>query len=452
MKIQFLGAAQTVTGSKYLVSANGSRVLVDCGLYQGIKNLRERNWQLLPVAVSDIDAVVLTHAHIDHSGYLPALYRQGFRGPVYCSPATHALCKVLLPDAGYLQEEDAAYANRKKFSKHAPAEPLFTEQDAYSVLKQFRAIDYGEAHPVAKGLEATLTPVGHILGASSVRLDDGERTLAFSGDLGRPHDPVMFAPDALRPADYLVVESTYGDRRHAVVDFERVFEDIINATIRRGGIVLIPAFAVGRTQTLLYILHRLRARKAIPDVPIYLNSPMAIRATEIFHSFHREHKLTDEECELIDATTTFVRTVEESKALVAQNYPCVIISASGMASGGRVLHHMKSLIADHRNSMVFVGYQAPGTRGASLIGGCDAIKIHGAWLPVRAEIHNLDALSAHADAGEVLQWLKACKQSPRHTFVTHGEPAAADALRLRIRDELGWHVSVPEYAQEVALD
>ncbi len=452
MKLQFLGATQTVTGSKYLVSANGSRVLVDCGLYQGVKNLRERNWKPLPVAVGDIDAVVLTHAHIDHSGFLPALYRQGYRGPVFCTPATHALCRVLLPDAGYLQEEDAQYANRKKFSKHEPAEPLFTEKDAQNVLRQFREIRYGEPHPVAKGLDATLRPSGHILGASSVRLDNGECTLVFSGDLGRYHDPIMFAPEPLEPADYLVVESTYGDRRHAAIDAERVLGDIIERTIRRGGIVLVPAFAVGRAQLVLYLLQRLRARKAIPDVPVYLNSPMAIRATEIFCRFHREHRLSDDECELIDATTTYVRTVEESQELTRQNYPSVIISASGMAAGGRVLHHLKSLIGDHRNSVVFAGFQAPGTRGAALVGGADRIKIHGAWLPVRAEIHNLDALSAHADADEILRWLASCREAPRRTFITHGEPAAADALRLRIQDELGWDAVVPEHAQEVLLD
>lgn len=452
MKLRFLGATQTVTGSKYLVSANGSRVLVDCGLFQGIKNLRERNWQPLPFAADEIDAVVLTHAHIDHSGFLPALYRRGYQGPVYCTPATHALCRVLLPDAGFLQEEDAHYANRKKFSKHDPAQPLFTQQDAEAVLRQFREIPYGESQPLAKGLEVTLRPAGHILGASSVRLDDGRRSLVFSGDIGRYHDPIMFPPEPLLPADYLVVESTYGDRRHPAIDTERVLGEIIDRTIRRGGIVLVPAFAVGRAQLVLYLLQRLRARKMIPAVPIYLNSPMAIRATAIFCRFHREHRLSDDDCELIDATTTFVRTVEESQALTRQNYPCVIISASGMAVGGRVLHHLKALVGDHRNSVVFAGFQTPGTRGASLVNGAERIKIHGAWLPVRAEIHNLDALSAHADAEEILRWLGTCREPPRRTFVTHGEPAAADALRLRIRDELGWPTVVPEYGQEVLLE
>jgi metallo-beta-lactamase family protein len=449
MKIQFTGAAQTVTGSKYLVSANGSRVLVDCGLYQGVKNLRLRNRQPLPVPVEDIDAVVLTHAHIDHSGYLPALYRQGYRGPVYCSPATHALCRVLLPDAGFLQEEDARYANRKDYSRHHPAEPLYTEQDAEHVLRQFHSVDTGMPFEPGKGIAAELTPAGHILGACSVALDDGERRVVFSGDLGRAEDLIMRPPEHPGRADVLVVESTYGDRRHAVLDAERAIGDIVRDTIERGGVVLIPAFAVGRAQLVLYVLQRLRARGEIPDVPVYLNSPMAIRATEIFCHFHAEHRLSAEDCALMDSGTRYVRTVEESQELTRQKYPAVIISASGMASGGRVLHHLKVLAGDHRNSIVFVGFQAPGTRGAALVAGADRIKIHGAWLPVRAEVHSLDALSAHADADELLAWMRRFGKAPEHTYVTHGEPAAADALRLRIQDELGWRVSVPEYLDEV---
>jgi len=452
MKLQFLGAAQTVTGSKYLVSANGSRVMVDCGLYQGVKNLRERNWQPLPFDVTDLDAVVLTHAHIDHSGYLPAMYRQGYRGPIYCSRATLALCRVLLPDAGYLQEEDARYANRKKFSRHDPAEPLFTEQDAERVLRQFRPIDFDETVEVAKGIDVSLRPVGHILGACAVRVGDGRRHVLFSGDVGRFHDSIMRAPEPPQAADYIVVESTYGNRKHSEIDAGQALQQIINSTVKRGGIVLMPAFAVGRAQFLLHILQRLRARKAIPAVPIYLNSPMAIRATEIFCSFHREHKLSKEDCELMDEATNYVRSVEESQALTQQTYPSIIISASGMASGGRVLHHLKSLVGDHRNSVVFVGYQAPGTRGAVLVSGGDRVKIHGNWYPVRAEIHSLDALSAHADADELMQWLGGCQERPRRAFVTHGEPAAADALRLRIQDELGWRVTAPEFGQEVLLD
>jgi metallo-beta-lactamase family protein len=452
MRVQFLGAAQTVTGSRYLVSANGSQVLVDCGLYQGVKNLRLRNRQPLPVPVTSIDAVALTHAHVDHSGFLPALHRQGYRGPVYCSAATLDLCKVLLPDAGFLQEEDARYANRKHFSRHSPAEPLFTEDDARRVLKQFRVVDTGLMHPFAKGLQMQFVPAGHILGACSLLLDDGQRRVVFSGDLGRSNDPLTRAPDAPPAADYLVVESTYGDRVHEVIDAEQAFGTLINKTIGRGGIVLIPAFAVGRAQLVLHILQRLKARNAIPDIPVYLNSPMAIRATEIFCAHPEEHRLGRADCEAIDAGTIRVRTVEESQALTRNTYPCVIISASGMASGGRVLHHLKSLVGDHRNSVAFVGFQAPGTRGAAMVSGAPQIKIHGAWFPVRAEVHSLDALSAHADANELIAWMRRFPAPPRHTFVTHGEPAAADALRLRIQDELGWQASVPEYRDEATLD
>ena len=452
MDIRFLGATQTVTGSCLLVSANGSQVLVDCGLYQGVKNLRLRNRRPLPVPAASIDAVALTHAHVDHSGLLPALYRQGYRGPVFCSAATLDLCKVLLPDAGFLQEEDARYANRKHFSRHSPAEPLFTEDDAHRVLKQFRAVETGETHPLAKGLDMRLVPAGHILGACSLLLDDGQRTLLVSGDLGRPVDPLMRAPEAPPATDYLVVESTYGDRVHARIDHEHAFEVLINETIGRGGIVLVPAFAVGRAQLVLHILQRLKARNAIPDVPVYLNSPMAIRATDIFCAHSGEHRLGRADCEAMDAGTIRVRTVEESQALTRNKYPCVIISASGMASGGRVLHHLKSLVGDHRNSVVFVGFQAPGTRGAAMVSGAPQIKIHGAWFPVRAQVHSLDALSAHADADELIAWMRRLPAPPRHTFVTHGEPAAADALRVRIQDELGWKASVPEYRDEAVLD
>ena len=452
MNIRFLGGAQTVTGSRYLVSANGSRVLVDCGLYQGLKNLRLRNWQPLPLNGDEIDAVLLTHAHVDHSGYLPALYRRGYRGPVYCSRGTRDLCRVLLPDAGYLQEEDARYANMRKFSRHEPAEPLFTEEDAQHVLQQFRPLDPGEDHVVAKGVSARFVPSGHIIGATSIVLDDGKRRLVFSGDLGRADDPVMFPPEHPGQADYLVIESTYGDRRHTPVDHEEAIRQIVARTIARGGIVLIPAFAVGRAQLILHILQRLLARGAIPKVPVYLNSPMAIRATEIFHEHHREHRLSQEDCEAIDAGTICVRSVEESRELSRSRYPCVIISASGMASGGRVLHHLKGLAPDHRNSVVFVGFQAPGTRGAAMVAGAERIKIHGDWIPVRAEVHALDALSAHADSEELLAWMRRFETPPRRTFVTHGEAVAADALRLRIRDELGWRVCVPEYRESFELD
>ena len=451
MKLQFLGAAQTVTGSKYLVSSNGARIMVDCGLYQGVKNLRERNWQGLPLPAEELDAVVLTHAHIDHTGYLPALYRLGFKGPIYSSAATYALCKVLLPDAGYLQEEDARYAARKRFSKHADPQPLFTVEDAERVLSQFRVIDEDEPSPIVKGISARLRSAGHILGACSVQLDDGQTTLTFSGDLGRQHDPIMNPPAAPLASDYMVVESTYGDRHHPAIDTAQSLANIINETTHRGGIVLMPSFAVGRAQMLLHLIHELKEAGRIESVPVYLNSPMAIKATEIFCHFHRQHRLSPEVCEQIDAMTTYVRTVEESIELNKQKYPSVIISASGMASGGRVLHHMKSLIGDHRNSVVFAGFQAPGTRGAALLGGAERVKIHGHYFPVRAQIHDLESLSAHADSDEIIAWLAQLTVPPKHLYITHGEAAASDCLRLRVRDELHWSASVPEFREEVLL-
>jgi len=449
-QIQFIGATGTVTGSKYLVKYDRYRILIDCGLFQGIKNVRRRNWADLPFEASDIDAVVLTHAHIDHSGYLPALMKRGYHGPVYCSPATRDLCKVLLPDAGYLQEEDAKYANRKKFSRHDPAEPLYTEEDARKVLKQFRAVSPREAHELPGGMTATLYPVGHILGACAIRLEYKGQSVTFSGDVGRPNDKIMYPPGPLPATDYLVLESTYGDRQHEVIDAEQTIAGIVNRTAARGGIVLMPSFAVGRAQLVLHILRKLRDENRIPHLPVYLNSPMAIKATELFFNHHEEHRLTKEECEKIDEMTHYVKTVEESIELNQRRYPAVIISASGMASGGRVLHHLKSLMPDPKNSILFLGYQAAGTRGDSLTHGARNVKIHGQYIPAKAEIANLDALSSHADFEEMTGWLREIPGKPRKVFITHGEPCAADSLRRHLKDTLGWNAEVPEYL-DIAL-
>ena len=451
MRIKFLGAAGTVTGSKYLISGKKGNLLLDCGLYQGIKNLRERNWCKLPIAPDQLAAVVLTHAHLDHSGYIPALVKQGFRGKVFCSQATYELARVLLPDSGYLQEEDAYYANKRNFSKHKPALPLYTEKDAWESLKHFETVDFEEVFSPVGDIKARFWPAGHILGASSVQLDTSAGTLVASGDLGRPHDLIMNPPVQIEHADYLIVESTYGNRLHEAMDFQGYLAEVINQTAKRGGMVLIPSFAVGRAQTLLYLIEQLKKDKLIPDLPVYLNSPMAIRATEIFCRFHQLHKLSKAECEQMDDSTHFVRTVEESIELNRSKFPAVIISASGMASGGRVLHHLKTLLPNHRNSIVFAGFQAVGTRGDALVNGASRVKIHGEYYPVKATIHNLDALSAHADYNEILAWLKGFRKPPRHTFVTHGEPSAADAMRVHIQDELGWKVSVPEYLDEINL-
>jgi metallo-beta-lactamase family protein len=451
MDIKFLGAAGTVTGSKTLVTVDRRSLLVDCGMFQGLKKLRERNWQPLPINIKTLKSVVLTHAHIDHSGYIPALVKQGFRGRVYCTPPTYALCRVLLPDAGFLQEEDARYANKRKFSRHAPALPLFTEEDAWEALKHFEVVHFDTDFAPMAGVIASFSRSGHILGAGSVRLQSQDCSLLFSGDLGRQQDDLMYPPAAPPAADYMVVESTYGDRLHEATDVKAIVADLVNRTSERGGIVLIPAFAVGRAQSLLYLINELKKEGRIANLPVFLNSPMAITATEVFYRYHNEHKLNPEQCAELDAGVTYVRTVEESIALNNKRFPCIIISASGMASGGRVLHHLKTLLPNHRNSVLFAGYQAAGTRGEALVHGADKVKIHGDYHVVNAEIVSLDSLSAHADYSEILTWLKQVPASPKKVFITHGEPLAADSLRKRIREILGWEASVADYLEALTL-
>jgi metallo-beta-lactamase family protein len=451
MEITFLGATGTVTGSKYLVTAGSRRVLVDCGLFQGLKQLRLRNREPLPFDPASLDAVPLTHAHLDHSGYLPLLVREGFHGPVYCTPATQDLCAILLPDSGHLQEEEAEYANRRGYSKHRPALPLYTQEDAELCLESFDSIPFGQELELGGGLSAIFLPAGHILGAAMVSLRGEGASILFSGDLGRPHDPLLPSPALVREADYLLVESTYGDRLHEPVDPLDELEAVIRRTCQRGGVVLIPAFAVGRTQTLLYLLHRLKSEKCIPDVPVFVDSPMAASAIRIFREHPEEHRLSVAECEAVCGVARAVESVEESKAIDRMRFPRVVISASGMATGGRVLHHLKAFASDARNTIAFVGHQAAGTRGAAMIGGAKAIKVHGHYVPVHAEVAVLANLSAHADGVEILDWLHHFEAAPRETFVVHGEPTAADALRLRVEESLGWKVRVPEYRESVTL-
>lgn len=452
LKLTFLGATGTVTGSKYLVETGTRRILVDCGLFQGFKQLRLRNWKPLRVPPHTIDAVILTHAHIDHSGYLPLLAREGFKGPVYCTPATRDLLEILLPDSGHLQEEEARFANRYAYSKHRPALPLYTEDDARAALHLLRAVDFSREFELADRLRARFTPVGHILGAAAIELATPTGRIVFSGDLGRPRDPILRPPGKVSAADYLVVESTYGDRRHELIDPEEEFAAAINRTIHRGGVVIVPSFAVGRAQVLLHFIARLKQRQAIPNVPVFLNSPMASDVTRIYHTHRDEHRLSTEECAAMCATAEYVNSVESSKALDRRRGPMIIIAASGMATGGRVLHHLKTFAPDPRNLILFTGFQAPGTRGAALLGGAREIKIHGQLIPVRAEVGQLSAMSAHADADELLTWLGNLGFQPRKVFVTHGEPAAADRLRQRIEQELHWQCSVPEYLETVDLD
>ncbi|HEY7674825.1 MAG TPA: MBL fold metallo-hydrolase [Burkholderiales bacterium] len=434
-----------------MLSAGDQKILVDCGLFQGFKQLRLRNWAPLPFKPASLSAVVLSHAHIDHSGYLPLLVKNGFAGKVHCSEATYDLCRILLPDAGRLQEEEAEYANRRGFSKHKPALPLYTEADARRALGSFAPIGFDEGIELG-GVRLKLIPAGHILGASIVHLSDGKRSLVFSGDLGRPNDPIMVAPSPVRDADYLILESTYGNRRHDPEDPRMKLGRIVRKTAERGGVVLIPSFAVGRAQSLLYHIHQLKSEGAIPaDVPVYLNSPMAADVTEIYHKHRAEHRLSPEQCRAMCTAATIVNNPEESKRLNEKKGPMLVIAASGMATGGRVVHHLKAFAPDPRNTILFSGFQAGGTRGATILSGAESVKIHGEYVPIRAEVAAINNLSAHADCAEILDWLRHFEHPPRETFITHGEPAAADALRRRIEEQLRWRARVPDYLETVVL-
>lgn len=451
MKLHFLGAVGAVTGSKFLVETRDTRLLIDCGAYQGVKQLRLRNWQPPPVAPESIDAVVLTHAHLDHSGYLPVMVRDGLTAPIYATPPTRDLCRILLPDSGHIHEEDARYANRKRFSKHDPAAPLYTEQDAVRVLPQIEALDFEDSVEVGD-FTVRMSSAGHILGAASVHVSEGQREILFSGDLGRADDLLMNPPHPPAAPQWIVVESTYGDRSHSDADGVELLADILERTNGRGGVLLIPSFAVGRAQTLLYCLHEIFERRPELRVPVYVNSPMATDATEIFERYVDYHRLSKERCAAVCDVARFTRGVDESIALAKKRGPLVIISASGMATGGRVLHHLKALAPDAANTILMPGFQAPGTRGAALAAGAESIKIHGEYVPVRAEVIPLDVFSAHADREALLRWLGACRRAPRQVFVVHGEPVASDSLRRGIQEALGYRACTPEYAEAFDLD
>ena len=452
MELSFLGAAGTVTGSRHLLESDGQRVLFDCGLFQGLKFLRQRNWKPFPVDPSTIDAVVLTHAHLDHSGYLPRLWREGFRGTIYASEPTIDLAEILLLDSAHIQEADAEFMNRHKLSSHAPALPLYTKKDAEQVLKLFQPLSRDAFHAVGRDIQVKLNYAGHILGASTVEVQWNGRKLVFSGDLGRYNDPVMPDPESITEADYLVLESTYGDRLHDPSPPEAVLEDIIKRTAERGGTVIIPAFAVGRVQLLMYYLHKLKkAHRLPPNMPIYLDSPMSLRAVGVHREHPGEQKLTNSQVREVNEVAQYIESVDESKALDTSVMPKIIISASGMATGGRVIHHLKRFAPDPRSSILFAGYQAAGTRGAKMLAGAPTIKIHGEYIPVKAELDNLSMLSAHADADEIMRWLGGFKRPPSETFLVHGEPEAADTLRCRIKDELGWKVRAVEHLEKVIL-
>ncbi len=446
VSITFLGGADTVTGSKYLVRHGGQSLLVDCGLFQGYKQLRLRNWTPLPIAPDQVNAVVLTHAHLDHSGYLPLLVKEGYSGPVYASHGTQALCKILLPDSGHIQEEDAAFANRHGFSKHSPALPLYTRQDALDCLPYIKSLAWGTTFQPIPGWRVTLSEAGHILGASSVLLEVAGRRILFSGDLGRPDDSLMNPPAPAPAADTVLIESTYGNRTHPQEQLLQELAPALQRLASRGGVAVVPVFAVGRAQALLHAIAQLKARGDIPHgLPIFLDSPMAVHTTHLMEHADGEHRLTAEEVRALTRCATMVNSTDESKALASRHGPMVILSASGMATGGRVLHHLTHHAGNHRNMVILTGYQAPGTRGATLASGAKSVRIHGRDVEVNAEIVQLQSASAHADAGQLLQWLRTLPQAPDQVYVVHGDRDASDVLRSRIQHELGWRAMVPEH-------
>lgn len=451
MRIQFLGAVQTVTGSKYLIQTNQINLLVDCGFFQGYKELRLRNWANLPINPEEIDYVLLTHAHIDHSGYIPLLIKNGFRGKILCTGATKDLCSILLPDSGHLQEEDARYANRKGYSKHHPALPLYTQQEAQDSLNYFQVVSFEEGVQIAKNLYATFYYGGHILGASFIRLEQGDTSILFSGDLGRQEDPLMFAPKEPPYADYFVIESTYGNRVHDKTDPLIKMKAIINRTVNRGGSIIIPSFAVGRTQSLLYYLHQLKLKNEIPDIPVFVDSPMATNATNIFARYAEQNRLTKEQNKAVCEVAHYINSVEESITLDNTKYPVIIISASGMATGGRVIHHIRHFAPYPNNTILFSGYQVSGTRGDRMIRGERQIKMFGQMIPIRAEIAQIDNISAHADSVEMFHWLGHLKKAPRKLFITHGELDASQALKSQIEQKFNWKCEIPSYLDSATL-
>ncbi|MCC7405425.1 MAG: MBL fold metallo-hydrolase [Bdellovibrionales bacterium] len=457
--IQFLGAAGTVTGSRTLLRYGDYRILVDCGLYQGPKEMRLLNWEPFPEA-SKIDAVILTHAHIDHSGYLPKLGKEGFQGPIYCSEATRDLCDIMLLDSAHLQEEDARFANRTRHSHHDPALPLYTTPDAERVLKLFKPLAMNEWQPLVPGLSVRMVRAGHILGSAIVQFsyegDHDSRILTFSGDLGNGRSHILKPPVFISETDFLVLESTYGDRVQPRTEQLDTLGEIINRVTGRGGTLVIPAFTVGRTQELLFLIRQLESQSKIPLLPVYVDSPMALDATRVYASHPDELKLAtvNGELQLPVCTTSYTATksADESMLLCMDTTPKIVISAAGMLTGGRILHHLKAKLPDPKSAVLFVGYQAEGTKGLLLKQGLTDIRIHHQTVTVEAEIISMDTFSAHADSNDLLEWLRNFKKPPRGVFLNHGEPNALRALQYRIHYELGWKVVIPQLGDEVMIN
>jgi metallo-beta-lactamase family protein len=456
--LTFLGAAGTVTGSKHLLDLGDHRVLVDCGLFQGLKDLRLRNWAALPIDPKRIDAVILTHAHLDHCGYLPRLVAAGFRGRVFCTPGTRELCTLVLPDSAHIQEEDARHANKRGYSRHAPALPLYTELDAARALTQLQPVGYDRPVPVVPGLDVEFVNAGHLLGSAYARIRTGGKTYVFGGDLGRYGRPVLPDPAPVAEADVLLVESTYGDRLHEPDDDGARLAAIVNGAVQRGGRLIIPSFAIGRVEEVLYWLRRLEQEKRIPVLPVYVDSPMAAGALQFYservHELDPEMTLTPAErhvCVFCTERMTVVASPQESADLVGSGHPAIVIASSGMATGGRVLHHLAAGLPNPKNTVMFVGYQAEGTRGRLLCDGVKHLKIQGELVPVLASVVRVDSMSAHADAGEIMRWLSGFTRPPSMTYLVHGEPSGLQALEASITSKLGWPVHVAEYLERVQV-
>ena len=461
-KITFLGAARTVTGSKYLVEAEGKKLLVDCGLFEGSKELKQRNWDKLPIDPAAIDWVLLTHAHIDHTGYLPRLTRNGYHGPIYANAATHELCALLLPDSAHIQEEDAEYAAKKGYSAHKPPLPLYTVEESQATLNQFRLIPRADNFRISPQFSVRPHDAGHILGSSWLELtitENGKQTLVvFSGDVGRYDQPILKDPESPTGADFLLCESTYGDRDHPAGSVEDELADIVNRTAKRGGAVVIPSFAVGRTQTLMYYLRDLEEKQRIPHLPVYVDSPMAINVTGLYMSHHEDHdadftkqETTGNHDPLNCHEVHMTHTVEDSKKINDVVSPCIIISASGMITGGRIKHHLAKRLPDSRSTVLLVGYQAEGSGGRALLDGAKYLRIHNEQIPVRAQVIEIGQLSAHAGKSELLRWLSGIQAPPRQTFLVHGEPVAMESLRGAIAAQYHWPVTIPDYLQTIEL-
>jgi metallo-beta-lactamase family protein len=455
--LTFLGAAGTVTGSKHLLDLGDHRVLVDCGLFQGLKELRQRNWAALPVDPRRIDAVILTHAHLDHCGYLPRLAGAGFRGRIFCTPGTRDLCTLVLPDSAHIQEEDARHANRHGYSKHRPALPLYTELDAARALTQLQPVGYDRPVPAAPGVDVEFINAGHLLGSAYARVRVGEQTILFGGDLGRYGRPILPDPTPIDRADVLLVESTYGDRLHEPDDGGARLAAIVNESVKRGGKLIIPSFAIGRVEEVIYWLKHLEQAKQIPALPVYVDSPMASGALQFYAQrlteLDPDMKPAERDVRVFGtARMRVVATPQESAELVASRQSSIVIASSGMATGGRVLHHLAATLPDPRNTVLFVGYQAVGTRGRDLCDGAKEMKLQGQVVPVQARIERIDSMSAHADAGEIMRWLSLFSRPPAMTYLVHGEPAPLEALKARIQTDLGWPVRIAGYLERVDLN